>query len=107
MEAFEIAKLALKKHLLENKEAVIADLKAMRKASEGKDIFNYVEALSESFSFENVTTSTEVIFDYDFEEIDFYDLKEDSLLTQLYSPPDIEFKKNKKRAPKLSESSFF
>ncbi len=107
MEAFEIAKLALKKHLLENKEAVIADLKAMRTASEGKDIFNYVEALSESFSFENVTTSTEVTFDYDFEEIDLYDFKEETLFAQLYSPPDRKFNKNKKRTPKLSESSFF
>ena len=45
MKAFEKAKLALRKHLLENREKVAADLIAMREKSDGYDIFTYVDNL--------------------------------------------------------------
>ena len=42
MEAIEKAILALREHLAKNKDAVIADLKEMRRKSTGIDIFNYI-----------------------------------------------------------------
>lgn len=60
MNTFEKAKIALRKHLLENKEQVIADLKEMRKKSEGNDIFKYTEQLSEAFSLSDVNVSVEI-----------------------------------------------
>lgn len=54
MEALEIAKLALRTYLLQNKEKVAADLIEMRKMSEGLDIYNYVNNVCDAFSFENI-----------------------------------------------------
>lgn len=42
-EIFEKSKLALRKHLLKNKEQVIIDLIQMREKSVGDDIFKYVD----------------------------------------------------------------
>ena len=42
MKALEKAKIALRKHLLVNKEQVKIDLEEMRKKSEGNDIFSYI-----------------------------------------------------------------
>jgi len=54
MEALEIAKLALRTYLLQNKEKVVADLIEMRKMSEGLDIYKYINNVSDAFSFENI-----------------------------------------------------
>jgi hypothetical protein len=54
MEALEKAKLSLRAHLLANKSKVAADLDAMRKKSEGNDIFNYVDNLSKALSVETL-----------------------------------------------------
>ena len=56
MEALEIAKLALRKYLLQNREKVVADLIEMRKQSEGMDVYNYVEKLADALSFGSVTS---------------------------------------------------
>ena len=45
MDTFEKSKIALRKHLLENRKQVIKDLEEMRAKSTGEDIFNYVEKL--------------------------------------------------------------
>jgi len=65
MEVFEKAKLALKEYLLANKSKVRADLEQMRNKSVGNDIYNYVENLSKSFSFESVTSYNELTISYD------------------------------------------
>jgi hypothetical protein len=59
MKSLESAKLALRAHILENKDQVSADLEEMRLKSEGKDIFNYIENLSNVFSFQKFTLSKE------------------------------------------------
>ena len=46
MKAIEKAKIALKKHLLENKEQVRLDLEKMREISTGIDMSSYVENLN-------------------------------------------------------------
>lgn len=55
MEAIEKAKLALRNHLLNNKEKVAYDLEEMRKKSDGNDIFDYLSQLS---SKRNLKTET-------------------------------------------------
>lgn len=52
MEVLEKAKLVLRKHLLENRDKVAADLIVMSNKSEGKDIFSYIKNLSNAFSFD-------------------------------------------------------
>ena len=69
METLEKARIALRKYLLANKDRVVADLEDIRKKSEGHDIFNYVERLSNSFSFENVSSCKKTTYDYDFQEV--------------------------------------
>jgi hypothetical protein len=59
MEALEKGKLRLRKHLLANKEKVAADLDALRKKSEGDDIFNYAQKLSDAFALNKLTISKE------------------------------------------------
>ena len=107
MKALEKAKLALRKHLLSNKEQVVADLAEMRRKSEGNDIFNYVENLSNAFSFENVSTSTEITYDYTFDEVDSYDFLEDFIDTHLYSPPDKQDERKRKKGSEILSESFF
>ena len=51
VESLEKAKLALRKHLLENKDSVLADLEMMRKNSSYIDTYGYVENISKAFSF--------------------------------------------------------
>ena len=48
MEAIEKAKLALRKHILDNKEKIISDLDEMRLKSKGSSIYNYINKLSHS-----------------------------------------------------------
>ena len=57
MNVFEISKMALRKYLIENKEKVVEDLIEMRKKSEGIDIYNYVDKLEDSFSFDKINKS--------------------------------------------------
>lgn len=109
MEALEKAKLALRKYLLENGEKVAYDLEVMRKMSEGKDIFNYIENLSDAFSFECVTSSTEVIFDFSSQPIDCYNFLNTLIDNSLYTPPPrkVISTKIKKDSGIFSESFFF
>ena len=109
MEALEKAKLALRKYLQENGDQVAADLDAMRKISVGKDIFNYVENVSDAFSFECVTSSSEIIFDFSFQDIDCYNLLEGSNDNSFYPPPpkQIKSKDIRKGSEIFSESFFF
>jgi hypothetical protein len=55
------AKEALRKHILENKEQTIVDLNTMRSKSEGKDIYSYVNNLSESLNFNNNNNMKKVV----------------------------------------------
>src|SRR5690554_852741 len=104
MEAFEKVKLALRKHLLENKEKIAADLEDFRNKSEGNDIYNYVEKLSNSFALEDLSTS-KVIIDCQFTDVDYYHVKDEKIF---YSPPDSKTKDEitKKDSEILSESFF-
>lgn len=106
MEAIEKAKLALRKHLLENREKIAKDLIAMREKSEGNDIFKYVDHISNAFSFENVTSSLEVTYDYDFPKIDYYNLINGLPSASFYSPPIIECD-NINKDSEFSSGSFF
>ena len=89
MEALEKAKLALREHLLDNRDRVLSDLEEMRKKSEGNDIFNYVENLSEPFSWSDVSTlkcSKMVFIDkINFNQIEF--CKRNKLINNL--KPDV------------------
>lgn len=79
MKALEKAKLALRKHLLENKEQVKSDLQRMRGISNGMGMSSYIENLSNSFSIENIEVSQDKNFDYSFDEIDTYGLIDELL----------------------------
>ena len=108
MKAFEKAKIALREHLMQNKQKVTADLIAMRKKSAGNDIFKYVENLSGAYSLSNLTTSKEVIYDYSFHDIDYYNLFNDSTNHSFYSPPpDLMSDCDSKKDSEISSGSFF
>lgn len=108
MEALQKAKLALRAHLLANKSKVLSDLDAMRKKSEGNDIFKYVEGLSSALSVQSFNVSTEVTFDYSFSQVDCYDIVNQMINNILYSPPEKEKSgKLKKGSEKISGSFFF
>lgn len=107
MEALEKAKLALRKHLLANRDRVLSDLEEMRKKSEGNDIFNYVENLSESFSWSDVSTCKEVVYEYSFPDIDYYNVIDQVMDNLLYSPPENRKNKNRKKGPEILSGSFF
>jgi hypothetical protein len=47
MDIFDKVRLALRDHLLKNKDRVIEDLNKMREESEGNDIYEYIDKLSE------------------------------------------------------------
>lgn len=87
MEALEKAKLALREHLLANKAKVASDLDALRRKSEGCDIFNYVENLSNTFNFSNITVKKEVLYDFSFIEIDYYPLDNSVEIACNNAPP--------------------
>jgi hypothetical protein len=106
MEALEKAKLALRKHLLENKDKVAADLDKMRKKSEGKDIYNYINNVSNAFSFEEVTLSKEVIYDYSFQKIDCYHLINE-WVEPFWTFPSGHGTEDTKKALKFFQSLFF
>lgn len=87
MEALEKAKLKLREFLLANKEAVAADLEEMRKNSEGKDIFRYMQNVASAFAFNTLTTVKEVEVPYDCIEIqdtDFRFSNSGNIITQEY-----------------------
>ena len=78
MNALEKAKLALREHLLQNKEQDAADLMAMREKSTGNDIFKYVNNLSAAYDLNHLTVSEEVPADYGLVEEDCFDVVEES-----------------------------
>lgn len=108
MKAFEKAKLALRKHLMENKEKVAADLIAMREKSEGNDIFEYVKNLSAAYSLKDLTLSTKVIYDYSFDTADSYSLFNELVEHSFYTPPpELIFDCVTKKDSEISSGSFF
>lgn len=108
MKAIEKAKLALRKHLLENQDQVKLDLAKMREVSNGTDISSYIDNLSNSFSIENIKISQEKSFDYSFEEIDIFGIIDEIKSCYEWSPPGIALiENNEKGSEKLSESFFF
>ena len=109
MKALEKARLALRAHVLANKEQVSIDLAEMRLKSEGKDIFNYVENISNAFSLADVSAIKEVTFDHYFTEIEHYRLI-DKIYFPVFPPPDKVNSKSNKKLKKGSEilsESFF
>ena len=78
MNALEKAKLALRAHLLQNKEQVAADLMAMREKSTGNDIFKYVDNLSTAYDLNHLTVEKDVPADYSFAEVDCQEVAEES-----------------------------
>ncbi|MDB5262658.1 MAG: hypothetical protein JWQ14_1939 [Adhaeribacter sp.] len=106
METLEKAKLALRKHLLANKDKVAADLEEMRRMSEGKDIFYYVENFPTSISFENTPVCEEVPYEYDFPENIVTNFINQETIPYFYSPPCIGTEIVKKD-PEILSGSFF
>ena len=90
MNALEKAKLALREHLLQNKEKVAADLMAMREKSTGNDIFKYVDNLSAAYDLNNLTVSKGVPADYSFTEVDCHEVAEEPPSDTSYIPQDGE-----------------
>lgn len=108
MKALEKAKLALREHLLKNKEQVASDLEFLRKNSKGHDIFSYVEHFSTAFSFEEISISNEITYDFSSQKIDSYEFLNEKKLPYWSSPPEYaENKKTKKDSETSSESFFF
>ena len=108
MTIFEKAKLALREHLMQNKQEVAADLIAMRKKSEGNDIFNYIEKLSGAYSLSNLTTSKEVVYDYSFDDTDCFNLLNEITTHSFYNPPpDVIFDYITEKDSETSSGSFF
>lgn len=107
MKAIEKAKIALRKHLLNNKEQVKSDLNKMREISKGMDMYSYIDNLSSSFSIENIEISQNKEFDYSFDNIDTYRIIEDLNYHYEWCPPDPSLIENKKKdSDKISESFF-
>ncbi|MFD1293847.1 hypothetical protein ACFQ5N_08375 [Lutibacter holmesii] len=107
MKAIEKAKIALRKHLLENKEQVKLDLEKMRKISIGTDVFSYIENLSNSFSIANISISQEKNIDYSFDEIDTYGIINEQKSCYEWYPPDIGLIENNKKDSDILSESFF
>jgi len=108
MKSFEKAKLALRKHLIQNKQKVVADLKAMRAKSEGNDIFKYIENLSGAYSLSDLIVSKEIVYDYSFNNPDYYNLLNDLTDNSFYAPPpDLIFDGITKKDSETSSGSFF
>lgn len=108
MKAIEKAKIALRKHLLENKEQVRLDLERMRKISTGIDMSSYIDNLSNSFSIENISIEKEKSFDYSFDEVDTYGIVEEMNSCYEWYPPDnFNNTKNNKKDSNILLESFF
>ncbi len=109
MKAIEKAKIALRKHLLENKDQVKSDLEKMREISQGMDMSSYIENLSSSFSIENIEVYQDKSFEYSFDEIDSYGIVDELKYCYEWYPPDRSslITNNKKDSDILSESFFF
>jgi len=107
MKAIEQAKIALRKHLLDNKEQVKADLEKMREISKGIDIFSYIENISNAFAIENAEIVNQEILEYSFEEIELYGLIEGLDSCYEWYPPDILLKDNNKKDSDILSESFF
>jgi len=107
METFDNARLALREYLLANKERVAADLEGMRKKSEGNDIFNYVENITQSLSCENISSVKEATYDYVFLEVDSYHFINSSVDSNLYAPPCIKDNETVKKGSEILSELFF
>ncbi|MCG8860076.1 hypothetical protein [Tenacibaculum finnmarkense] len=107
MKAIEKAKIALRKHLLENKEQVRLELEKLRKISTGVDMPSYIDNLSNSFSIENISIEKEGKIDYSFEEIETYRILEEIESCYEWYPPDINIKNNNKKDSNILLESFF
>lgn len=108
MKAIEKAKIALRKHLLENKEQVRLDLEKMREISTGIDMSSYVENLSNSFSIENISIEKEEAFDYSLGEIDTYGIVDEiKSCYEWYPPGNFNNKDNNKKDSNILLESFF
>jgi len=105
MKALERAKLALRKHLLENKDVVINDLNLMRKKSTSKDIFSYIENLSGAYSLSHLSTSKEIVFDFSF--IETKHLVDEIKEYSFYTPPNNNIFTDTKKDSEISSGSFF
>lgn len=106
MNAFDKAKLALRRHLAENKDKVVRDLTEMRNKSDGNDLFNYIEHFSKSMDFSNVCVSREITYKYTFVSIDSYNFIISETSELFKSPPDSQKAKIFKDL-ETSRSSFF
>lgn len=104
MDALERARIALRKHILENKEKVAADLEEMRRKSEGNDIYSYINNLSKSMHIGEITSENEIIFSYDVStDIPCYQLNKRQKYFKDYIPPDLN--KTEKKSKKDSEKN--
>jgi hypothetical protein len=108
MEVLEKAKIALRRHLLENRDRVAHDLDQMReKSTGGSDVINYIANLSTAFSFGEVAIKNNVTYQVPSSmEIDSYFLVDLEGLENLYSPPEGMVDTNKKDSGILTESFF-
>lgn len=108
MKSFEKAKLALRKHLMQNKQKVAADLIAMRAKSEGNDIFRYIENLSGAYSLSELTVSKEIVYEYSFDNPDYYNVLSELTDYSFYTPPpDLMSDCITKKDSETSSGSFF
>lgn len=107
MKTIDKAKLALRKHLLDNKEQVKLDLEKMREISKGMDMSSYIENLSSSFSLESIEVYQDRSFDYSFDEIDTYGIIEDSKSCNEWYPPDTSSAEGSKKDSDILSESFF
>lgn len=108
MDIFEKSLIAFEKKLLANKEQIASDLKKMREASDGKDIFYYLEHLSNSLSINNVSFNNNILFDYCYETPEIYNFSNSNLnIKDVFSPPDKISKKKIKKDSEIVSESFF
>jgi hypothetical protein len=90
MDAFEKAKIALRKHLEANKSQVLADLKEMKKRSTGNDIYSYLESFKSNFSIETILASNKLTYPDDSYKFEQYTTSYDFVIEETlatYEPP--------------------
>ena len=110
MKALEKAKIALRKHLQENKDKVKADLERLREISNGTDVFSYLENLSEALSMEKieVLNNDSIGSAFDDLKIDTYGAIDEFNTLYEWMPPDNVLNDyNNKSSEILSELFFY
>lgn len=108
MNSFEIAKKALREHILANKEKVRSDLDELRKKSSGMDVFAYAENLGSSLAISKAVFCNLISYDDIYSDIlNSFIIQDEVLVNVDYSPPEKSTNRSYKKDSEIFSESFF